>query len=201
MTPWTYLCGLDFGVVDENAVAVLAWREHDPCVYVVEAYRLKATVTGMAAEVHRLERTYEFSRIVGDVGGMGKAFADEMQTRHHIPVEAAEKHNKPGYIALFNADLKRGRIKVVRPRCLQLLEEWRDLAWADNRQKEADGFPNHCADAVLYAWRAALAFYEVEPAPAPTRDEVIAEYERELVDADEAAARKLAGGEWDEWLT
>lgn len=155
---WQFLCGLDFGIVDRNAVAVLGWRPHDPVLYVAECYKLTATPSEMAEEVRELEATYRFARIVGDVGGMGKAFEAEMRRRCRLPIEPAEKHNKLGYIALFNADLKRGRIKVVRDRCAELLEEWRVLPWADNRMKEAGGFENHCADATLYGWRASSAF-------------------------------------------
>jgi hypothetical protein len=191
---WSFLCGLDFGVIDQNALTVLGWREHDPCVYVLESYRLTGSPSEMADEVGKLTKRYPFTRIVGDVGGLGKGYQDEARKRLHLPIEAAEKHNKIGFVRLFNDDLGRGRIKVVRSQCQQLLEEWRDLPWAENRQKEADGFNNHCADSCLYAWRAAYAFTEKpKPAVSPTAEEDA------LEEATEEEAERQARGEW--WET
>jgi hypothetical protein len=196
---WSFLCGLDFGVVDENAIAVLAWREHDPCVYVLESYRFDGSPSEMADEIGRLTLRYPFTRIVGDVGGLGKGYEAEARKRLTLPIEAAEKHNKLGYIRLLNDDLGRGRIKVLRSKCQQLLDEWRDLPWAENQQKEADGFNNHCADATLYAWRAAHAFVEKPPPPPPTQAEAMRAMEAELEELSEQEAERQDRGEW--WET
>lgn len=196
---WSFLCGLDFGVIDQNAITVLAWREHDNCVYVLESYRFTGSPSEMADEVGRLTKRYPFTRIVGDVSGLGKGYEDEARKRLHLPIEPAEKHNKVGYIRLLNDDLGRGRVKVVRDRCLQLLDEWRDLPWAENRQKEADGFNNHCADATLYAWRATYAFVERPLPPPPTLEEAYRAEETALEEASEEEAERIANGEW--WET
>jgi hypothetical protein len=193
---WSFLCGLDFGVIDQNAITVLGWRDHDPCVYVLESYRFTGSPSEMADEVAKLAKRYPFTRIVGDIGGLGKGYQDEARKRQHLPIEAAEKHNKVGYIRLLNDDLGRGRVKVVRDKCQQLLEEWRDLPWAENQQKEADGFNNHCADATLYAWRAAYAFVEKPPPPAKTVEEAYREEEQAIEEQSEDEARRLAEGEW-----
>lgn len=161
-----YLLGLDFGIEDENAVTVLGWRDHDPCIYVVESYRKKAIVSEMAEEVARLEATYKFVKMVGDTGGMGKAFTEEMRKRYGLPVEPAEKQNKAGYISLMNADLATGRIKVNARTCADLIAEWRELPWNEAHTKECEGFDNHASDSALYAWRACTAFYE-RPKEAP----------------------------------
>lgn len=157
---WTYLLGLDFGVKDENAATVLGWRAHDTCVYVIESYRISAIPSEMAAEVQKLEARYRFERIVGDVGGLGKAFAEEARRRFQLPIEAAEKHNKLGFISLMNGDLREGKIKVVKRACRDLTSEWIELPWAEGAKKEADGFNNHAADSALYAWRACNAYFE-----------------------------------------
>ncbi len=193
---WTWLLGLDFGIVDQNGISVIGWRPNDPCVYVAESYALTAIPSEMGREVKRLDMSYKFVRIVGDVGGQGKAFAAEMAARFTIPIEPAEKHNKAGFVALFNGDLKRGRIKVVRSKCSDLLTEWRDLPWAEGRNKEADGFANHCADATLYAWRAACAYHEREAPPPLTPAEQLRAEEAALVVTLEQEAEKEARGEW-----
>jgi hypothetical protein len=154
------LLGLDFGVRDATAFVILGWRVGEPTVYVLKAWkRVDMIPSEAAAEIQELEAEHRFQKIVGDVGGLGKAFAEEARRRFHVPIEPAEKVNKLGYISLMNGDLERGRLKVVRAGCRPLLDEWAELPWDEERQKECEGFENHCADAALYGWRAANAFY------------------------------------------
>lgn len=161
----SYLLGIDYGVVDATAFAVMGWREHDPTVYVVEAYKVGGMSPSDAAEeAKRLEAKYKFVRIVGDVGGLGKGFAEEARRRFQLPVEAAEKHNKLGFISLLNGDLARERIRLVKGACEPLIAEWLELPWDKGGEKEAASFDNHCSDAALYAWRACVAYHE-QPAP------------------------------------
>jgi hypothetical protein len=139
------LLGLDFGVTDDCAFVVLGWRRNDPTVYVLEAFRRPDTLPPDAAVVVReLQQRHRFVRIVGDVGGLGKPYAEEMRRRHHIPVEPADKVNKRGFISLLNGDLERGRVKAQRGTCDDLITEWCELPWDEGRMKEAEGFDNHC---------------------------------------------------------
>ena len=177
---WTYLIGLDFGVTDDNAVSVLGWRAYDRTVYVLEAYKIHAGPSEMAEHVRAVERKYKAVKIVGDTGGLGKAFAKEMRDRYNVPVDPAEKHNKLGYISLLNGELDTGRVRVVGPTCIELLEEWDMLAWHPSRTKEHEGMANHAADATLYGWREARALYEPDPPRRPTEEERIADLERRL---------------------
>ncbi len=183
-----HLLGLDFGVVDACSFNVLGWRKNDPCVYVLESYRREGMIPSEAAEeAKRLEAIYKFTRVVGDEGGLGKGFAEEARRRFQVPIESAEKHNKRGYISLFNGELDRSLIKAVRGKCADLIDEWRKLPWRDaRRDKEADGFDNHCSDGTLYVWRAANAFLERTPQP------VAAEGSAEYWAKQEAAMEKAA---------
>lgn len=166
---WTYVLGIDFGIIDPNAFTVLGWRTHDATVYVLESYRKKGDPIDVAEEVGDLQRRYTFARIVGDVGGMGKAFAELMTERHSIPVEAAEKHNKLGFIQLLNGDLAKGKVLVMSRECRELVAEWLSLQWAAGATKEAPGMSNHAADSALYAWRAATAYGERTHTPVARR--------------------------------
>lgn len=206
----THILGLDFGVSDATAFTVLGWAEHDPVVWVVESYgRSGMSPSDAAEEVAALSARYTFERIIGDVGGLGKAFAQEMTTRHLIPIEAAEKHNKRGYQALFVGDLDRGRIRVVKGTCSELLTEWRELPWTEDRTKESDGFDNHRADATLYGWRAARAYQEQAQPKKPepgTKEAAEAEFqerreraEREREEREERGFWQGAGTANDEW--
>lgn len=196
MSEWTWILGLDPGIRDRNGISVLGWREHDPIVYIAEAYAYEGTPTDLAEEVTRLCKRYTFARMVCDEGGMGKAFAEEMRRRHHIPIEAAEKHAKAATIRLMNADLARGLIKVVRPKCAQLIAEWESLPWHENGMREAEGYPCDVSDATLYAWRACVAFVERPKPPKPTRSEVLDQEEQNLIELAETEAERIESAEW-----
>lgn len=186
----TYLIGIDYGFTDATAFCVLGWRDHDPTVYVVECYRREGlTPSSAAEEAHELSRRYKPVMMVGDVGGLGKGYVEEARRRFSLPIEPAEKQNKRGYISLFNGDLERGRIQIDPGKCSELVTEWLELPWTEDHAKEADGFDNHCADACLYAWRAASAYHEAAPAPPPTYEEAMKRHEEALIEQLEAEIR------------
>lgn len=111
---WHYILGIDFGVTNATAIVVTAWHEQDPTVYIVESEQRTGVIpTEAAAWVRELQSRYDFDRIVGDVGGLGKAFAEEMRRRHAIPVHAAQKSDKRGAQELMAGDMKSGVVQVV----------------------------------------------------------------------------------------
>lgn len=167
---WAYLLGMDFGIKDATAYVVLGWRKNDRSVYVLESFKQSGmTVTEAAEKVREFQNQYPFSMVVGDLGGMGKAFGEEFQRRWGIPIEAAQKTNKRGYIGLLNGAIERKELVVVEPMNAGLLKELAELPWADEaHMKEADGFENHLTDALLYAWRASTAFSQTIAVPPPT---------------------------------
>lgn len=193
----TYLLGIDYGFTDETAFSVLGWRANDPCVYVVESYkRAGMTPSDAAEEVARLNARYAFVRMVADIGGLGKGYAEEARARFTLPIEPAEKNNKRGYQTLFNGDLERGRIKIVAAHTGELATEWAELPWTEERDKEADGFANHCADSCLYAWRAAPAYHEREAPPPKTPEELVRAEEAAIVEKLEREVAKEIGEQW-----
>jgi Terminase RNaseH-like domain/Terminase large subunit, T4likevirus-type, N-terminal len=201
--PWNYQLGLDFGIVDQNGVSVAAWRENDPVVYIVKSYRLTATPTQMAEEVQNLQRQYNFISIVGDEGGMGKAFAEEMRQRYSIPIMPADKANKIGTISLINGEMRVGNIQLVRGECAQLIEEMNELPWADSAtQRPAEGFPDHACDSMSYLWKACPNYNERVPqAPVFLTPMQIAEAEAAQLRADDMArheAKHSGDAEWAE---
>lgn len=186
-----HLLGIDFGVTDATAFSVIGWREDDPRVYVLEAWGRTGMSPSDAGDAWRaLDERYHFDRVVGDVGGLGKAFAEEMRRRFHAPVLPAEKRDKRGHISLFVGDLERGRIRVVRSTCGQLLDEWAELPWHPSREREAEGFANHVSDATLYVWRSAAAWTQQEPPPPPTPEEATRAEESAIWDGLEAQASR-----------
>jgi hypothetical protein len=157
---WQFVLGIDYGFTESTAFVVLGWQRSDPNVYVVESFKREKLLASEAADVALgLTRKYPFARMVGDVGGLGKGYVEEARRRYRLPIEKAEKTNKRGYIDMFNADLRSGHIKVM-PGNEELLAEWAALPWDEEREKPADDYDDHLADACLYAWRATYGFLE-----------------------------------------
>lgn len=163
----SYLLGIDLGYVDDCAFSVVGYRPHDSTTYVLESFKQDKLVPSEAARiVKELEQKYKFERIVADIGGLGKGYVEEARQRFLLPIEAAEKTNKRGYIDLLNGAFHNGEVKLVRRLNDALVDELKELPWTEDRKKEADGFANHLCDALLYSWRACTS-YRAEEAPEP----------------------------------
>jgi hypothetical protein len=172
------ILGIDYGVVDATAFAVWAWEDYSRTAVLLECWGQSGLTPSEAARITlELNARYHFNRIVGDVGGLGKGFAEEARQRFAVPVMPAQKTNKRGYIELFNGDLRAGLIRVVPDKCKQWIEEAQICQWDDvpkdhpqYHQREDPRFDNHCLDAALYGWRECKAFAEdadpgLEPEP------------------------------------
>jgi hypothetical protein len=200
-----FILGLDFGTVDPTAFTVVGWAEHSQTVFVLESFKVQGMLSDQCADrVNELARVYGgFDRIVGDVGGLGKAIAEEMIQRRGIPIEPADKVNKFGYVALMNSALDREQIKVCAATAGELVEEWLNLAWDEAGRKEAPGLDNHCADSALYAWRACFAFLEqpkpIVPKPG-TREAAKAEEDRLEAAIDAEMEREEDEARADGWV-
>ena len=176
---WQHVIGVDLGFEDADAIAVLGWRKNDPNVYLVhEQVDRKADVTALAERVRAAVQQWKPQRVVWDFGGLGKKIAEEMQRRHGLPVEPADKARKLEHIELLNDALLTGRFKA-RPNgpfaedCA--LVQWDQDARAKGLRKVAEDYHSDITDAVLYAYRACMGFLQKPAAPART-------YEQTFVD-------------------
>lgn len=176
---WQHLLACDFGVVDPTAFAVIAWSEHDPHCYVTEAEQWDDMSPSEAADMvieWRGRYGGRFVRVVGDTGGLGKAYETEFRKRFAIGLEAADKQNKLGFIKLLNGDLRVGAVKFLRGPTDMLCDHVKRLPWKDEKcQQEHPDAPNHLPDALLYGWRWARHYRATErkKKPAPGSREAI----------------------------
>ncbi|AKU93381.1 Phage terminase, large subunit [Labilithrix luteola] len=200
---WAYLLGIDFGIKDATAYVVLGWRKNDRAVYIVESFKeVGTTVTQAAQRVLAYQRQYSFSQVIGDLGGMGKAFGQEFTRRYSIPIEPAQKQNKRGYIGLLNGAIERGELVILEPTNAALIKELDELPWSDDSHlKEADGFDNHLTDALLYAWRATTAFSQTVPEPETEDplDEIRKQVAKVWKRHEEETARAAARARFDDY--
>jgi len=159
-------------------VVVLGFMEFDRRIWVVESYKQPKLLTSDAAKlVQGYVDRFNPIAIVGDAGGLGKPYVEEMRQRYGIPIKPAEKVRKHAFIELMNSDLRTGRLKIQPEDNRELLTELRLLQWDHasrrhsanyKRWKISESCDDHLADALLYGWRESKHWVPREkPAPVP----------------------------------
>jgi len=154
-----YVLGIDIGSDDADAIAVIGYNLHGQVYLVNEFVKSKQTVTELADKVKEFQDIYKPVKMVIDAGALGKKIADEIRTRHGLPIEAAEKERKMEFIELLNDDLRTGRFKAFEGS--QFEEDSYYMSWetkANGNRVVSDRFHSDIADAVLYAWRESMHF-------------------------------------------
>jgi hypothetical protein len=175
-----YVLGIDFGYTDATAFVVNGYSVLEGKIVTLESYEKTKLIPSAAAEEVELLRTkYDFESIVGDMGGLGKAYGEEMSQRFQIPIVPAEKQRKASAIELVNGDLRTKTLLVYEDGNRQLLEDSRLLQWnydkLDEAQREGkarvdrlqlkidDRTPDHLLDAWLYGYRECRAYIHEAP--------------------------------------
>jgi hypothetical protein len=183
---WVHVLGLDFGVGDACAAALLAYPElYGNDVYVVKVWSQSGLAPSQAAAiiVRDFVEPFDPDIIVGDVGGIGKAFQAEWNLRFPgIEMKAAKKTDKRTAIeivsdALFvaNAAERRGLFSLEGNDALH--DEWATLLWDEKREDIAEGQQDNIANAAQYAYRECPAFENAcrppreDPRPAHVRED------------------------------
>ncbi len=154
---WSYVLGVDLGhSPDPSAFAVLAYHDHDKSARVVESHKqLAMDVTDVADKIKFYQEKYPaLEKVIID--GSNKQAVAEMQNRHGLALEPADKRGKAEFIDMLNADFAKGKL-FIHESCVALSQEYQDLVWdkkyLPKKREEHPGCANHIADAVLYAWR------------------------------------------------
>lgn len=165
---WNYILGVDVGFNDADALAVLAYHDSDPTTYLVdEVVTAKQGLTELVDQIRALQKKWDISKMVMDMGGLGKKMGEEMIRRHQIPVEAADKTRKMENVEFLNDALRTGKFRAKSDsRFAQdtyLVEIDRDKSTPE-RIKVSDRFHSDIIDSVLYAFKFSPA-YAWQPAP------------------------------------
>jgi hypothetical protein len=169
--PHTYILGIDIGYDDADALAILAWNETSKLTYLVEeVITKKQGLTELVGQIEVLQKKYDISKIVMDMGGLGKKIAEEIIRRYKIPVEAAEKSRKAEYIELLNDSLRTGSLKIKAGSRFAhdaMRVEWDYDKSTPDRKVVSNKYHSDICDAVLYAWRYSYSFTYQAPKPQP----------------------------------
>lgn len=149
--------GVDLGFNDSDAIVVLGYNEKFRETFLIEEFKCaKIDITALAIEIKRLKNKYKPYYMVIDGGALGKKINEELNTRHALFLDSADKANKAAYIELLNSDLRLGYAKIKKTSILA--KEMETLCWDEDDYLEGkfseDSYEdNHLCDAYLYAWR------------------------------------------------
>lgn len=206
---WVYILGIDIGFNDADALAVLAWSESTPVVYLVEEHvTTKQDMSDLVAAIQDVQKRYDISKMVIDEGGLGKKMAEEMRRRHQLPLHPADKARKQENVSFLNDALRTGRFKAhATSKFAQdslLVEIDRDKSTPD-RIKLSDKYHSDIIDAVLYAFKESPAFAYEPPkeGPKPGTKEWAEDQEAAMFEAAQAHFEEQQeksnqfGGNWD----
>lgn len=180
---WNYICAVDLGFLDADAIAVLAWSDENPYIYLVEEIITeKQGLTPLVNQIRDVIVRYSPYKIVGDSGGGGAKMMEEMRLQFHIPIEAAIKQEKQQTVEFMNDALRMGTFKAKRDS--QFVEDSYQVQ-IDYDKSTPDRlvikktFHSDIIDAVIYAFRHS-PFYTYEPVKeAPKRNTAAYDKERE----------------------
>lgn len=195
--PWRYVVGVDLGVVDATAAVVGAYEPGVPDLHLLESMQWAGlSPSGAYARLMELKCRYPGARFVADLGGQGKAFAQEWANTFNFHVESATKMDMLGQVAFVNGALRGGTCKVHLPGCRELVDEWSILPWDEKRKGADPGYANHLSDAGRYCIIGMSPNYKAEvlPPEVGTPEWERQESERERREAFARARRKLKGG-------
>lgn len=191
---FAYIFGIDIGYVDADAIAVLAYSYTDRNVYLVEeVIRDKQNITDLVTQIKELKDKYNPVKMVMDAGALGKKIQMEIQERHGLYLEAAEKTRKLEFIELLNDDLRTGKFKAFEGSRFQddcSLVQWDRSSY--NKPKISDVYHSDICDAVLYGWRECRHHFAkpIEARPKVGTPEYYALLDKEQEELEEKRALK-----------
>ena len=181
---WRFVHGIDLGhSPDPTAFVVQAYRDYDPKLYTVFAYkRTEMNISDVADFSKQLDKRFPSSRQIID--GSNKQAVAEMRDRHKMhKLETAEKTAKVEFINLMNNDFAIGNIMLHEEEAKPLQDEYESHIW-EERAREKGKFvedpktANHCCDGGLYSWRYCLNWVDrgLEPDPDISIDKKMDDY-------------------------
>lgn len=204
---YEYILGVDLGIRDADALALLAWSDRSPVIYLVEEkITTGQDITALTEQINGFLKRYEISKIIVDEGALGKKIAEEIRRRKGIPVQPADKARKIENAAFLNDWLRQGHFKARRDsrfaKDSRLIQIDYDKSTSD-RLILKKGYHSDIIDSVLYAFKESPAFaYEPPPArPKHGTPEWAKEEETEMERAalEHAIAAEEADKGFGEW--
>ena len=180
---WLYVIGIDWGLVDSDAIAVLAYSNNSPDTYLVEEIITpKQGIHALSVQIKEaMSRYSNVVKMVFDFGGGGAKMAEDMKNRESIPIEPAQKVDKQSAIELLNDAMRMGKFKAKKTSRFVADSYLIQIDWDKTTENRIVIKKNHHSDiidATLYAFRESPAYYYQAPVVKPklTADSTIRDH-------------------------
>jgi hypothetical protein len=193
---WTTVLAIDFGIVHSVAWVILAFGPYGRTVYVLHSEsKAGLSVTETAEKTQEIIATWQPDEIVGDLGGMGKAFGVEFAKHWGITVIPADKRDKRTALEYTSDALRTGQL-LSHEDNEGLHRELDSLQWDDRHEDIADGQDDHEAEALVYGYRRCPAYANREEPASRENDGLPPWVDRE---DDEPETVQQHYGEVEDW--
>lgn len=173
---WHAVLSIDLGFNDACAFTVLKYHDASRVLYIAESTKKSGLdITATSEYADEIKSRHDIEQTVID--GSNKQAVEELNRRHGLKAEPADKREKFDFIDIMNAEFIQGRIRLS-PQCEALKEEYVELivderALKKGKRVEHPGCANHAADTGLYGWRKCWQYLHVPPPPpGPSRGTV-----------------------------
>lgn len=158
-----YVFGIDIGYNDADALAVLGYKIGGSGeLYLIEEVEItKQDITSLAELIKVYQKKYKPVAMEMDAGALGKKIQEELQKRHALTINAADKHRKIEHLEFLNADLRNK--KFFARSNGPFAADSKLVTWdrsVKERPKISNSYHSDILDAVLYAYRAAQHYIQ-----------------------------------------
>lgn len=226
---WLYAIGADFGYAqDPFALVVWAMTQDLPEIYELFSWKQHKVVPDDQRDYLKAlwDNLDNIIVLVGDPAGQVAAQLAGWRERIMLPIDEAEKNQKPTWQTMMAGDIRKGRVRYREDS--PLLTEHRHLVYlptkpgkplkdhADRKTSDGKVHGNHCSDAGLYAFRhlthylstgavsrpepGSPAAYAAEEAKIERSiEEQDRRREERLAEQDELAAEYVGDGSYDSY--
>jgi hypothetical protein len=154
---WNYIVGVDLGFRDADALAVLAWSDLSPNLYLVEEIvTTKQGITALSNQIRDVIARYSPYKIVVDAGGLGTKIVEDMRVEQRLPLEAADKKEKQKTVELLNDRLRLGQVLAKKDSRFATDSYLVQIDWEKSSPEKIVVKSNphsDIIDAVIYAFR------------------------------------------------
>ena len=160
--PLVKVLGIDLGYEDATAFVLLGYIPGSPKIYVLKAWKRRHMLAPeIAAHIESWRRQHKIARVVVDASPL-KGYVEEFNTRYNLGVEAAQKQHKMAFAEMLRGDFMSGTIMFDPFETRDVLDELGVLTYNEDRDGFDENFADDAVHALIYAWRAARAYYRPE---------------------------------------
>lgn len=186
---YRHATGMDLGYIDACAWVAGSWVPDLPTLWLEESTSESGLIPSrFAVETEKWRQRWP-GRLIGDTGGIGKAYIEEAVRSYGLPIASAQKHDKVVAIEYMRGDIMAGTLKAHRTRCSSLFDEAKRIQWNEQHTDIDKRCVDHETHAALYLHRdVRLRYRPQEEDPTPGSPEAA---KAEMVRLREKRAKEL----------